>query len=94
MQVNANFMFGDSMARFCADVDDMKKAAAGRMEADIMHMELPNQGRVSSGTCPHTTCSLGSCCISICSKWSVSPIMHTLADACAQEQDACAAGKG
>ena len=55
MQVNANFNFGDSMARFCADVDDMKKAAAGRMETDIMHMALPNQGRVSPCICPHST---------------------------------------
>lgn len=50
MQVVANFGFGDSMARFSADVDDMKKAAAGRMESEIMRIALPNQGRVSSCT--------------------------------------------
>ena len=66
MQVVANFSFGDSMARFSADVDDMKKAAAGRMESDIMHMALPNQGRVSSCTCLHIVCPSIPRCIFIC----------------------------
>lgn len=56
MQVVANFNFGDSMAGFSADVDDMKKAAAERMESDIMHVALPNQGRVSSCTCLLISC--------------------------------------
>ena len=71
MQVVANFKFGDSMGMFSADVDDMKKAAAGRMESDIMRMALPNQGRVSSCTCPHTICAPAFCYISIHPVWWV-----------------------
>ena len=42
----ANFRYGDSMAGFKADVEDMKKATAGRMERDVRRIALPNQGRV------------------------------------------------
>ena len=42
----AKFRYGESMAGFRADVEDMKKATAGRMERDVRRMALPNQGRV------------------------------------------------
>ena len=47
MQVLANFGYGDSMASFGANVESMRQEAASKMEHDIEHMALPNQGRVS-----------------------------------------------
>ena len=72
MQVVANFKFGENIASFRADVDDMTKATAGRLNMDIMHMALPNQGRVSSCTFAHGTCFPMACCTPICTDQYVS----------------------
>ena len=80
MQVVANFKFEDNIASFRADVDDMTKAAAERLNDAIMHMALPNQGRVSSCTFADGTCFPMACCTSICTDQSVSSCSEKVDD--------------